>query len=479
MHVTGRDGSRRWWVLGVVSLATFMTQLDNTIVVVALPSIGRQLGLGYAQLEWVVSSYILVFASLMLLGGRLADRLGNRLAFLLGVTLFSGASLMAALAGTSAVLLGARALQGAGAALIMPAALAILSAAFTDDRERRFAVGLWGAAIGAALAAGPPAGGVISQDWYWGGVFLVNVPLGAVAVAVGRQVIGRLDDGRRRGGSLDVPGVVLSFIGLFGVTYALLSRNDMGWTSPAIITSLLVALAAWIGFGFAEAKAAAPMIHIKVFQNLVYTGGTVAIFFWAMGVSGVSLFTSLYLQDVLRLSPGTAGLTYIPMALLMMLSALLSGPLARQFGAPAAVAAGYLLVTAGIILLAILGVHSHAAAVLPAFSLIGAGSGLTMPMQSAVIGAVHGNWAGVASGVLNAAREMASLLGVSVVSAIVAVRRELELRQGHTPLDAYASGYRLGLMIAAGFVLTGAFAATFSLIPWHQHMAKEEANGRW
>jgi EmrB/QacA subfamily drug resistance transporter len=454
---------RRWWTLGVISLATFMTQLDNIIVVIALPTIKRELGLNYAQLEWVISSYILVFASLILFGGRMADRLGKRPVFLLGLALFSGFSLVAGLAGTNYILLAGRAGQGVGAALIMPAALAILSEAFPDDRERSFAVGFWGTAIGASLAVGPALGGLISQQWFWGGVFLINVPLGALAIAVGVYAIAPYQ-GSKASEKLDLPGVSLSFIGLLGITYALISSNYVGWASPSIIVPLAAGALAWLVFCIVEKRSDSPMIDFGIFRNLVFTGGTLALFFWAFSISGVAAFTSLCLQDVLNLSPISAGLSYLPMALLMMASAPLSAPLARQFSVPLTVAVGYIMTAGGVCWLISLGTHSRVIDVLPEFALIGVGSGLTMPMQAAVIGALSNSWAGAASAVLNESREVAALLGLAVVSAILAARRSAALSHGATQAAAFLDGYHAGLIAATIALLAGAGVAVLSLL---------------
>lgn len=439
-----------------------MAQLDNIIVVIALPTMRRELKLDYAQLEWVVSSYILVFASLMLFGGRMADRFGKRSIFLLGLVLFSSSSLVAGLAANEYVLLSGRAGQGVGAALIMPAALAILSRAFPDDRERGFAVGFWGTAIGASLAVGPPLGGLISQQWFWGGVFLVNVPVGALAIVVGIYAIAPSED-QKMTERLDLPGVALSFIGLFGITYALIESNYVGWVSVSIIMPLAVALLAWLFFGAVEARIEAPMIDFVIFRDRVYTGGVLAVFFWAFAISGIAAFTSLCLQDVLNLSPTVAGLSYLPMALLMMVVAPLSGPLAQHLGVPLTVALGYIMTAGGVIWLISLHARSRVIDVLPEFVLIGIGSGLTMPMQSAVIGALSSRWAGAASGVLNAAREVAALLGLAAVSAILAERRSAALAHGATQTAAFLDGYRAGLVVATIALLVGSGVAALSL----------------
>ena len=230
--------SRRWWTLVAVSLATFMTYSDNNVTNVAIPTIQRSLHLSVSGLEWVVSSYLLVFAALLLAGGRLADHYGRRRLFLLGLGIFTAASLAAGLAGNGAVLIASRAVQGLGAALLVPATLAIVMATFTDPRERTQAVGIWTATGALALAVGPLIGGLISQHLHWGWIFFINVPVGVITAAIALRTMaesrGGRADARRR---LDVPGLAISAVMLFALVYALIEGQDRGWTSPLIIGS--------------------------------------------------------------------------------------------------------------------------------------------------------------------------------------------------------------------------------------------------
>ena len=251
--------SRRWWALVAVGLATFMTYLDNNIVNVAIPTIQRDLHLSVAGLEWVVSSYILVFAGLLLVGGRLADVFGQRRLFLIGLVIFTLASLGAGLAGSSAVLIGARVLQGLGAALMVPTTLAIIVATFDDPRERTRAVGAW-AAIGAmALAFGPLIGGFVSQHLHWGWIFLINVPFGVITMVVALLSVqeSRAATGSRR---LDVPGLTASAVALFALTYALIEGHDRGWTSAVILGALALAAVAGGVFLAIENRSQQPMV---------------------------------------------------------------------------------------------------------------------------------------------------------------------------------------------------------------------------
>jgi len=237
---------RRWWGLVAVGLATFMTYLDNNVTNVAIPTIQRSLHLSIAGLEWVVSSYILVFAALLLVGGRLADVYGRRRLFFTGLTVFTLASLGAGLAGSGGVLIGMRLLQGLGAALLVPSTLAIIVATFDDIRERTTAIGVWTAIGAMALAFGPLIGGFISQHVHWGWIFFINVPVGVVTFAIG---LGAIRESRDTSAArhLDVPGLAASVIALFSLTYALIEGHDHGWTSGLILGAFA------LGYGIARA----------------------------------------------------------------------------------------------------------------------------------------------------------------------------------------------------------------------------------
>ena len=252
--------NRNRWALVSVALATFMTYLDNNIVNVAIPDIQRELGLSTAGIEWVVSGYILTFAGLLLVGGRLADAFGRRRLFLIGLAVFTVSSLFAGLAGGATSLIAARALQGVGAALVTPTTLAIISATFTDKRERNAAVGIWGGVGALALAVGPVLGGFLTQHVSWEWIFWINVPLGLGTMALGAWAIteSREDEARR----LDLAGVALSTVSLFALTWALIEGHDRGWTSAAILGSFAVAAVAALVFVGVELRVEQPMVDV-------------------------------------------------------------------------------------------------------------------------------------------------------------------------------------------------------------------------
>ncbi len=453
--------TRRPWALLAVALATFMTYLDNNIVNVAIPAIQRDLHLSTSGLEWVVSGYILVFAGLLLAGGRFADAYGRRRLFLAGLAVFTAASFVAGLAGSVEVLIAARAVQGLGAALVTPTTLAIISHAYPDPRERTAAVGIWAGVGGLALAVGPLLGGLLSQHASWPWIFEINVPIGVATMALGGWAISESRDaGRKR---LDVPGLVVSAVALTTLTWALIEGSGRGWTSPSILAAFVVAAAAGIAFVAIEQRAADPMVAVSLFRERVFSGGIAALMLWAFGLFGIYFFTSLYLQDVLGFSPTEAGLAFLPMALCLVVGSVLSERVARAIGAHRSVTAGMVLMAIGIAGTALVGADAGYGALMPTFIVIGVGGGLTTPLTATVLGVMPPARAGVASGLFNASREVAGLLGITVIGAILTARQSSVLRAGSAPLDAFLSGYRLGLVVSAGLVALGAAAAWLAL----------------
>lgn len=454
--------SRSTLTLLAVALATFMTYLDNNIVNVAMPAIQRDLQLTISGLEWVVSAYILVFASLLLAGGRLADVFGRKRLFLIGLGIFTLASLTAGLAGTAAELVTSRAVQGLGAALVTPTTLAIISATFTDTRKRAAAVGIWSGVGALALAVGPLLGGLLSQHASWEWIFFINVPIGVGTLLLGWRVIAesKIDTGLRR---LDVPGVLTSAVALLALTYGLIEGQSHGWTSPFILTCFAVALVLGIAFVAVELRSRQPMVALVLFRERVFSGGLVALMMWGFGLFGIYFFTSLYLQNVLGFSPTKAGLAFLPMALLMAGGAVVSEQVTHRIGAARVVAFAMVLMAAGIASVSLLSADATFLDLMPGFAVIGIGGGLTVPLTASVLDAMPREEAGVASGIFNAAREISGLLGITVIGAILAARQSGLLHSGSTPVAAFLGGYRTGILVAAGLVLAGAVAALVGL----------------
>jgi EmrB/QacA subfamily drug resistance transporter len=458
-----RFGARpgRGWTLFAVALGTFMTYLDNNIINVAIPTIQRDLHLSQSGIEWVVSAYILLFAGLLLAGGRLADVFGRKRLFMVGLTIFTLASLLAGLSGQVDLLVASRALQGLGAALLTPTTLAILTTSFPEPKEQAGAVGAWSAVGALALAVGPLLGGILSQDVSWHWIFFINVPVGIVTLALGAWAIPDLEPPRRR--SLDLGGVVTSAVALIALTYALIEGPQLGWTDAVVLASMAVALVSAIGFVTVERRVADPMIDLSLFANRVFAGGITALMLWAFGLFGIYFFTSLYLQDVLRFSATKAGVAFVPMALLMAAGATVSSRVAARIGAYRSVGAAMGLMAIGIISVSLLGPHASFIDLMPGFAVIGIGGGLTIPLTSTVMGGMPAERTGVASAVFNASREMAGLLGITVIGVVLTAREHAVSRLGHPGVAAWLSGYKLGLIVAGALVAAGGVVAWVAL----------------
>jgi EmrB/QacA subfamily drug resistance transporter len=454
---------RRWWILVAVSLATLMTYLDNNIVNVAIPTIQRSLHLSTAGLEWVVSSYILMFASLLLFGGRMADLFGRRRLFMVGLSVFTLSSLAAGLAGTGAELIAARVVQGLGAALLVPTTLAIIMATFTDARERTRAIGTW-AAIGAmALALGPLLGGFISQHVHWGWIFFINVPIGLITLAIAIPAMQESRDGAavRR---LDVPGLVSSAVALFALTYALIEGPYKGWTAALITASFAIAAVAAVAFLWIEARVRYPMVDVRLFRSRVFGGGTLVMMLWAFGIFGIYFFTSIYLQTMLGFSPTKAGLAFVPMAVVLAISASVAPLLVPRLGAHRTVGLGTAVMAVGLYLVARLGGGATFASLQPGFLLFGAGAGMmNVPLTNAVLHSMPTERSGIASAVFNASRELAGLLGITVIGAVLSSRERSALAQGATPTHAYLDGYHVGLLLTVTLLAFGAVVGYLAL----------------
>jgi EmrB/QacA subfamily drug resistance transporter len=454
---------RRWWILVAVSLATFMTYLDNNVTNVAIPTIQRNLHLSVAGLEWVVSSYILVFASLLLAGGRLADIYGRRRLFLAGLSIFTLSSLWAGLATSGGILIAARLLQGLGAALLVPTTLAIIMATFTDVRERTRAVATWTAIGALALAFGPLIGGFISQHLHWGWIFFINVPIGVITFAIAIPAVreSRDESAVRR---LDVPGLITSAIAMFALTYALIEGHDKGWTSPLITTAFGVAAVAAGLFGLVESRTRQPMVDISLFRSRVFGGGTAVMMLWAFGILGIYFFTSIYLQTILGFSPTKAGLAFVPMAICMAVFASLAPQVAPRLGTHRTVATGTALMAAGLYLVARLGGGATFAGLMPGFLIFGAGAGfMNVPLTNAVLHSMPPERSGVASALLNASRELAGLLGITVIGAVLRAQQGAALRHGASASAAFLTGYHDGLLVTVALLVAGTGLAWVTL----------------
>ena len=450
---------RRSLTAGVIGVAAFLTTIDGTIVNVALPSIQRDLGMSLPLLQWVVTGYLLTFAALMLTGGRLADRYGTRPVLLAGLALFTAASVPAGTAPNAAVLLAARGLAGAGAALVLPAGLAVVAAGRTA-RERDAGAAVWMAALAAALATGPVAGGWLAQHLGWRWIFLVNIPAGLAGMLLGW--LGLPGPGRRRGtGPLGLPSLACCTVLLAGVTYALIEGPGQGFGSPAVLAAAVLACAAAAGLRRAERRAPAPLIDTGLVRQPVLRGSIAASVLWGAGVNGVLFYTSLFLQRAAGFSATRTGLVFAPLAVLVVLVAPATPYLTSRFGAARTVAAGLAGVAAGLAAVAMVRQQVTVPRLLPGLALIGTGSALTVPLTSAALAAVPPSRTGVAGGLLAAAREASGLAGIAVLGLVVTAGRPVP-PHGHLGAS-FIAGYGAGLLTAAALAVVAAVIAARAL----------------
>jgi EmrB/QacA subfamily drug resistance transporter len=455
----------RWWSLVAVSLATFMTYLDNNVTNVAIPTIQRDLHLSVAGLEWVVSSYLLTLAGLLLVGGRLADVYGRRRLFMAGLAIFTLSSLAAGLAGNGGTLITARAVQGIGAAFLMPTTLAIIMATFTDMKERTTAIGIWTAIGAMGLGLGPVVGGLISQHIRWGWIFLINVPVGVITFAIAVRTM-RESKASSATRSLDIPGLVSSAVALFALTYALIEGHDKGWTSAQILAAFGVAAVTAAIFVAVESRTEHPMVDLKVFGSRQFSGGTGTMMIWAFGILGIYFFTSLYLQGILGFSPTKAGLSFVPMAVALAVFAGLAPQVEARLSAHRTVALGMLMMVGGLVLFARLGQQASFGSVLPGFIVFGAGAGLmNVPLTNEMLHAIPQERAGIASALINASREMAGLLGITVIGAVLRTSQGAALRAGSSPAHAFVNGYHSGLWVTITLLGAGVVLSYLTLRP--------------
>jgi EmrB/QacA subfamily drug resistance transporter len=444
--------------LVAVALATFMTYLDNNVVNVALPSIQRDLHLSISGLEWIASAYILVFAGLLLVGGRLADVFGMRPAFFAGLGIFTGASLAAGLAGSQEWLIAARAAQGVGAAVLTPTTLALLPVLFPDARERGTAVGIWGGVGALALAVGPLTGGYLSQHLSWGWIFLINVPIGVATTALAFASLPGTRRGARR--RLDPAGLTTSTLAMLALTYALIEGGAKGWTSGIILAAFAVATVSAGAFVLIESRSADPMVDLSFFRVRAFSGGLLSMGLWAFGVFGIYFFTAIYLQSALGFTPTAAGAGFVPMALLLAVTATIAPRLEARFGAGPTVAVGLGLMAVAIGGLSTAGQGSTYSDLLPWFLVYGLGGGLLIPLTNVIISVLPVERGGVASGMLNVSREVFGLLGITILGAILNAREQAVTGSA---MHRFLEGYQFALLTAALLIAVGVPVSLFTL----------------
>jgi EmrB/QacA subfamily drug resistance transporter len=461
------EENRRWWTLGALCFALFMIMLDNTVVNVALPAIRADLGISVSELEWTVAAYALTFASLLLTGGKLGDLTGRRRIFIIGLTIFTLSSLACGLSSSAPQLISARAVQGIGAALMMPATLSIISATF-DARERGMAIGIWAGVSALALAIGPLLGGIITEHISWNWIFYVNVPIGVLAVLAAIFVVPESRDTSREQ-RLDLPGLLTSGIGLLALVYALIEGHQYGWTSARIIGLFVVAAVALAAFVLLEMHQRLPMLDLTLFRNGTFLGANIVAILVTLAMFGIFVFFPIYMQTFRGWSPIQAGAALLPWTLMVVIFAPIAGKLSDRVGSRWLMAGGMTVVAACCLLLSTVTLHSTFWNMLPAFLLGGLGMSFVMtPMSAAAMGAAPVAKAGVASGVLNTFRQVGVALGIAITGAIVANRAAAAASGGATPPEAFVHGLTFAMRVSA-VICFGAAIVAATLVRRYRH----------
>ncbi|WP_028808877.1 MFS transporter [Streptomyces canus] len=462
---TARRGGAAW-ALVITSVAGFMAALDNLVVTTALPSIRDDLGGALHDLEWTVSAYTLTFAVLLMTGAALGDRFGRRRLFLTGLTIFTGASAAAALAPGIDSLIAARAVQGVGAAIMMPLTLTLLTAAVPAAR-RGMAYGIWGAVNGLAVASGPLIGGSLTEHISWQWIFWLNVPLGVALLPLARL---RLAESHGTGARLDIPGTLLASGGLFGIVYGLVRGPSDGWTDSVVLLALFAGAALLAAFVLYSTRAKNPMLPMRLFRSRAFSGINAASLLMFLGMFGSIFLLSQYMQGVLGYSPTEAGLRMLPWTGMPMLVAPIAGILSDRIGGRPVVATGLFFQAAGLAYMAsVVTVDASYSAQLPGLILSGIGMALFFaPASNLVMSSVLPKEQGIASGANNALREVGGALGIAVMASI------FSSQGGYDSGQSFVDGLRPALVTGAAVVALAGVAAL--LIPSRKRVVATEAS---
>jgi EmrB/QacA subfamily drug resistance transporter len=474
------DSRKRWLALLVLCLGDLMIVLDVTIVGVALPSIKSDLGFTESSLAWVVNAYLIVFGGFLLLGGRLGDLFGHRRLFLIGISLFTAASLACGLATSQEILVGARAIQGLGGAIVSAVALSLMMMLFTEPAERAKAMGIFGFVASGGGSLGVLLGGILTDvlDWHW--IFLVNVPIGVAVVVLSLQLI----PGERAAAiaqRLDVAGAVTVTVSLMLAVYAIVNGNGVGWITVRTLGLLGVAATLFATFLAIEARMSSPLMPLGLFRLRNLTFSSVVGVLWAAAMFAWFFLSALYLQLVLGYSPLEVGLAFLPGNLIMgVLSVAVSAKLVMRYGVRLPLAAGLGFAAVGLLLFARAPVDGNFVVdVLPSMIFLGIGAGIAFnPVLFAAMSDVQPTEAGLASGIVNTAFMMGGALGLAVLASLAASRTETLTASGDGPLVALTGGYHAAFLVGALFaaaaaVVGGVFLRTRGAL---EH-ADEEAFG--
>jgi EmrB/QacA subfamily drug resistance transporter len=416
----GPNAREKVVVLLTMCFALAMAMLDNTVVNVALPTISRDLSAGVSSLQWIVDGYVLAFASLLLTGGILGDRYGRKRMFLSGLSLFTLASLACGLSPTSSMLIGFRAVQGIGGALLMPGTLSIITVTF-PPHERAKAIGMWAGVSGLALALGPTVGGLMVEKLGWASVFFLNVPIGIIAFLVGvRTIRESVSEEQRR---LDIVGLVLGTTTLFSATYGLIEANQLGWGDPLIVASLAGFVVLGAAFLWWERRSDHAMLPLRFFRLPAFSAGNTVAFAISLGMFATFFFLSLYMQLIRGYSAFGAGVRFLPMTLMIVVTAPLAGRYASRHGSRIPMTYGLILAGSGLLVLSRLSLDTSYWLMLPVFVIMGHGIAATMaPMTAAVMNSVGPQRAGLGSAMTNTSREVGGVFGIALLGTILTTK---------------------------------------------------------
>jgi EmrB/QacA subfamily drug resistance transporter len=443
---------RKWLALALLSTVQFMVVLDIAIVNVALPSLQVDLGFSQENLQWVMSAYALVFGGFLLLGGRAADVLGRRKLFVAGIVVFTLASLFAGFAWSEASLIGARALQGLGAALIAPAALSILSTTFTEGRERNIALGVWGAVGGFGAVAGLLMGGVVTDALSWSWIFFLNVPVGAAAAVVTPMLLRESRDATVN--SFDVVGGVSVTAGLSATVYAIAQAGQDGWLAGRTLLFFALSVLVLVGFVLWERRHPEPLMRFGIFRIKTVTGANIAGFILDIATLSMFLSLTLYMQQVLGFSALKTGLSYLAVALSAIVWSTVAAQLVTRIGVRRVLVVGLTALAGGLAYFTQISVHgTYLVDLMPGFLLIGMGLGLSLvPISIAALAGIEPAEAGLASGLINTSQQIGGALGIAALSTIATSRTDDALGNGALRPDALVTGFHAaffaGLVVA-------------------------------
>jgi EmrB/QacA subfamily drug resistance transporter len=442
---------RKWLALALLSTVQFMVVLDIAIVNVALPSIQIDLGFSQENLQWVMSAYALVFGGFLLLGGRAADVLGRRKLFVAGIVVFTLASLFAGFAWSEASLIGARALQGLGAAVITPAALSILSTTFTEGRERNIALGVWGAVGGFGAVAGLLMGGVITDALSWSWIFFLNVPVGAAAAVVTPMLLRESRDANVN--SFDVVGAVSVTAGLSATVYAITQAGQDGWLAERTLLSFALSVVLLLGFVLWERRHPEPLMRFGILRIKTVSGANIAGFILDIATLSMFLSLTLYMQQVLGFSAMKTGVSYLAVALSAIVWSTVAAQLVTRIDVKRVLLVGLTALAGGLAYFTQISVHgTYLVDLLPGFLLIGIGLGFSLvPISIAALAGIEPTEAGVASGLINTSQQIGGALGIAALSTIATSRTDDALAGGALRPDALVAGFHAAFI--AGVVV--------------------------